>query len=162
MGIEVIAGLAVGLGAFSAYEGYESRQDAKEAANRSFQEQVKAQNEQRAMNAQQQAQEQRQQIREERIRRARVLQAAANTGTTGSSGESGALGSLSTQLASNLGFNASKATLVDNMSIFNQNAANYNMQSQSSMITAQNYDQLFGLSMQTFSAAGGVKAFKTK
>lgn len=155
MGIELVAALALGVAAAGAYEGYEARKDAKEAAAKGLEEQKKSNAEQRAMNAQSQAEEQRKQVREERVRRARILQASANSGTEGSSGEAGALGGLATGLASNLGFNASRAAAADRMSIFNQNAADYGMQQQNSMLSAQNWDSLTSLSMSIFSASGG-------
>lgn len=53
------------------------------------------------------AREKRQALREKRIKQAQVEQAAVNTGVAGSSGEFGAVGALSTNLATNLGFQGS-------------------------------------------------------
>jgi hypothetical protein len=154
----MLIGAAVGLGAYSADEGYQARQDAKEAANRSFEEQKKVQGEQRALQAQAQANERRQQIREERVKRARVLQAAQNTGTAEGSGVAGATGSLATTLGVNLGINVARAAAGDRIGTYSQNAENFQFQSQSSMMDAQNYDKHFGLSTSIFSAAGGFGA----
>lgn len=87
-------------------------------------EQKKVRRQQQASLAEQAAMERRQQIREERIKRARVMQAAELTGTTGSSGALGAGGALSTQFASNVGFNQSQLAGAQAISQYQQNAAN--------------------------------------
>lgn len=155
----IVAAVALTTAAVSAYQGHEARQDAKRAAKKSAAEQRKAQAEQRAMNAQQQAQERRQQIREERVRRARILQTANNTGTGEGSGVLGALGSLSTQLFNNIGINKGRAAAGDRISIFSQNAADYNLAGQMAGFRAQNADAMGSLSMSIFSAAGGAGSF---
>lgn len=155
----IVVGLAVTASAVGAYQGYQARKDAKSAARKSAAEQRKIQAEQRAMNAQQQAQERRQQIREERVRRARVLQAANNSGTGESSGMLGALGSLSTQLFNNVGINLGRAAASDRISMFSQNAANFNLDMQNAGYKAQNADAVMGMGMSIFNAAGGLSAF---
>ena len=78
---------------------------------------------QRAQNASEAARELRQQVREERIKRARILQSASNTGTAGSSGELGAISNISTNLGANLGANAGNINRANQISIFEQKAA---------------------------------------
>lgn len=111
MGLELLAASAFVVSIYSAKQ------------NRDYQ--VKAGNEQRAANASAAAKERRQQIREERIRRATILQSSENSDVQGSSGESGALGSLSTQLGSNIGFNLGQMQSANNISIFQQKAADW-------------------------------------
>jgi hypothetical protein len=158
MGLEVIALASLAMGAVSAYNAYDQRQEAASQMRKSAREQKKIQSEQKALQYQQQAQERRQQIREERVRRAMLLQASENSGTVGSSGESGGLSSMASQLTNNLGINAGRAAAGDRMSIFAQNAANFNLGAQQAMHNAQNADAMFGLSMNIFSASGGVNS----
>jgi hypothetical protein len=158
MGLEVIAFASLALGAVSAYNAYDQRQEADSQMRKSAREQKKVQAEQKALQHQQQAQERRQQIREERVRRAMLLQASENSGTTGSSGEAGGLGSMATQLTNNLGINVGRAAAGDRMSLFAQNAANFQTNAQSALNNAQTADSLFGLSMNIFSASGGANA----
>lgn len=102
----------------------EGQSDARDANRQRTLAQEKIQAEQKAANAAEQAKERRQQIREERVRRARIIQSAVNTGVEGSSGELGAVGSLSTQLASNIATNIGRIQSANNISIFQQDAAN--------------------------------------
>lgn len=111
MGLELLAAAAFVTSVYSAKQ------------NRDYQ--VKSGNEQRASNAAAAAKERRQQIREERIRRATILQSSENSDVQGSSGESGALGSLSTQLGSNIGFNLGQEQSANNISLFQQHAADW-------------------------------------
>lgn len=157
-----IAALSLAATGISTVVGVMARQDAQDAANRSAEEQRKVQAEQRAQNAAQAANERRQQVREERVRRARVLQSAENTGVDQSSGEFGALGSLSTNLGSNIGSNLGRLTAANNMSIFSQNAANFNLQAQNLMFRANAADQLASFSGNIFSASGGFDALTPK
>jgi hypothetical protein len=100
-----------------------------------------AANEQRAQNASQAAKERRQQIREERIKRARVLQASENTGVQSSSGELGAVAGLSTNLSSNIGTNLGSLQTAQQISLFEQQAADHmtraNISSQIGQLGAQ-------------------------
>jgi len=105
--------------------------------------QTQAQNESRADNAAKAAQERRQQVRDERIRRARVEQASVNTGTEGSSGELGALSSITTQTNSNIGFNLGALNRADNISIFNQEAADTLQAGRDSAGFTQNVGSIF-------------------
>lgn len=82
-------------------------------------------NEQRAQNASQAARERRQQIREERIKRARIMQASENTGVQSSSGELGAVAGLGTNLASNVGANLGALQTAQQISLFEQQAADH-------------------------------------
>ena len=142
--IVAVGALAVSAG--SAYMGYQERKDAQRA-------QKKAQSEQKARNAAEAAAERRRQIREERVKRARILQSSENTGTTNSSGALGALSSLSSQFGTNVGMNLGRLRSADNISIFNQKAAD-------SMASAENWGAVQGLSTQLFSASGGFGAIK--
>lgn len=76
-----------------------------------------------AQNAAESARERRQQVREERIRRAQILQSSENSGTTGSSGSIGAQDVLSTNLSSNIGTNMGRINSANQISIFQQKAA---------------------------------------
>lgn len=103
----------------SASQAETQRREASEARGL----QREANNARTAQNAADAAKERRQQIREERVRRARVIQASINTGVADSSGELGAVGALSTNLNSNIGSNLGKMQTAENISIFNQGAA---------------------------------------
>lgn len=92
-------------------------------ANKSRQAQEHAADVQRAQNASDAAIERRRQIREERIKRAQIIQAGENTGTADSSGMAGALGSLSTNLSTNIGSNLGSIRNANQISIFEQKAA---------------------------------------
>jgi hypothetical protein len=142
-------------------QGMAARKEAKEAASQSAAQQQAIQNEQRAAAAEQAATERRQQIREERVRRARVVQAAENSGSAESSGEIGALGALSTNLSTNLGFNASAVSRGQRVSGHSQAAANFDFQRQSALGEAGNWDSLAGLGMKAFQGAGGFSIFST-
>jgi hypothetical protein len=126
----------------------------RKAAHKSMAAQEKIQSEQRASNAASSARERRQQIREERVRRARVEQAAVNTGVAGSSGELGALSALSTNLNSNIGANLGRIQTADNISIFQQDAANAQDQARSAGNYMQLGQSIFNIGM---SFAGGGK-----
>jgi hypothetical protein len=89
--------------------------------------QQRAGDEQRARNASEAARERRQQIREERVKRARIAQASENTGVQGGSGELGATAGLGTNLASNIGANLGRIQTANQISLFEQQAANYMM-----------------------------------
>lgn len=125
----------------------------KVAAGRAQEAQAKAASEQKAVNASQFAQEQRQQIREERVRRARILQTSQNTGTAFSSGEAGAIGGMATQLSSNIGTNLAMKAASQQISLFNQQAAD-------AQYDYQKAGQLFSLASSIFSATapGAMKA----
>lgn len=116
----------------TAYNAYETRQASKE------QDKVRA--EQKAGNKAESMRERRMQIREERIRRAALLQSSEASGTTGSSGEIGSLGALATNLSSNVGMNLGRLQTADNISIFQQNAADHLNRGQ----TAQAIGQIAG------------------
>lgn len=86
------------------------------------------------------AREMRDQIREQRIRAAQLMQRSEATGTGESSGEIGALGNLSTNLDSNIGMNLGRIQTARNISIFEQEAADYSSRAQ----TYQSIGQLAG------------------
>ena len=94
--------------------------------NRARKEQQAAKDQQNAQNKQQELEARRKQIREERVKRARILQSAENTGTAGSSGEAGAIGGMATQLGSNIGQGLAAVDAANNISAFQQNAADAN------------------------------------
>lgn len=142
------------LAAVSFYQGEESKREAKQSAERAAGEQRKAGAEQSAVNAAQAAAERRRQVREERVRRARIMQTAQTTGTAGSSGETGAIGGMATGLSSNLGANAGMQQKSVAISSFNQQAADFTLQSQQQMADAQSFQQLGSLSLSIFGAMG--------
>lgn len=111
MGIPALIVAAVST-AYSAYESNQARKEQRAAAS-----------EQRAQNKSDAMREHRNQIREERVRQAAILQASQAAGTSASSGEIGAIGSLTTTLESNIGTNLGKLQTAQNISIFQQNAA---------------------------------------
>lgn len=155
MGIETIAivGLAVaGAGVVMNYQQQKKSQQFQAAAAN---EQRKANAITSAQQAQQADRERRQQIREERIRRATIIQQSTNSGSSGSSGEQGAIGGMSTQLASNLGANGSALMAGQQITGFNQNAANFMTAAQTAQGKGQMWGQIgqFGGSM--FAQAGG-------
>lgn len=118
--------------------------------------QEQSQNEQRAGNAAQAANERRNQFREERIRRARIEQSAQNTGTADSSGELGSLAALSTNTNSAMGFNLGALQRADNISIFNQQAADTLAEGRQNAATTQNIGSIFqgiGQGISSYSAA---------
>lgn len=118
MGLEAatLAAISAGVGAVGAVGGIVNN-------NQSRREQRKIQNQQNAQNKAQEMEERRRQIREERVKRARILQSAENTGTSGSSGEMGAVGGMATQLGANIGQNLAAVNASQNISAFQQNAA---------------------------------------
>lgn len=149
MGLEV-GTLALIATATTSVANLKSQADARQSAAQSRDEQLRAQYEQRAVVASNQAADRRAQIREERVRRARVMQASENSGTAYSSGESGALGSISTQFATNTGRQLGNAQASANISNFQQNAANFNFETQQSLQEAQMFTQLGGLTNSIF------------
>jgi len=156
MGLEtatIIAITSAVVGTASYVEAKEARSEQKEASIRSAGEQKQARSVQEAANAQQAAMEQRQQIREERVRRARIMQSAQNTGTSFSSGEFGSIGSLSTSLSSNIGANRGAIQRGQQISGFQQNAADFNLTAQNAGIDAANAQSLFSLSTSIFANA---------
>ena len=158
MGLEIVAAVAAVVGTVASIS---SQMDAKASAKKSAEEQRKSQSEQRAVAARQAAEEKRKQVREERVRRAKILQSSENTGTDGSSGETGALGSLATQLSSNIGSNIGAARSGSLISGFNQNAADFNYDTNKSMQEANQWGQFASFSGNIFDAAGGTKAKPT-
>lgn len=157
----IVAAAALTVAAGSAYVAYEEKKDAQRNAKKAAAEQRKIQNEQRAQNAQQAASERRNQIREERVRRARIMQAAENSGTTDSSGMAGALSGMSAQLGSNLGINAGRQAAAGRISIFAQNAADYQLGAQKALYNAENAQTLGSVAGSIFTSAGGFGAFNS-
>lgn len=154
-----IAGLAIA--AVGTYSSMEASKQANSARKKAAEEQNKIRGEQNALAARDSAQERRQQIREERVRRAQILQSASNTGVAGSSGETGALGSLNTNLTNNLAINAGSRQAGQRMSIFSQNAANYQSTAQQKDFNAGMASQWAGLGASMFNAGGGFNTLST-
>lgn len=151
----ILAAGALAIGGASYVAAEKGRKQAQANYAQQSREQAKVRSEQAALNAQQAANERRQQVREERIRRARVLSAAENTGTEGSSGALGAVGGFATQLGANIGTNLGQLFGTGRINQYSQSAADFGtaaQQAQSRQAGAQN---LMGLSMSIFSAAGG-------
>lgn len=140
-----IASVVVGVG--GAIKQREAQKDAEKA-------QKAAQRQQAAMQAAQAARERRQQIREERIRRGQIMQASQTSGVAGSSGQLGAISSLSSQLGTNLGFNAGMLQGANRISALGQSAANY-------MGQAQTWGQVSQFGMMGFQASGGFNGLFT-
>lgn len=118
----------------------EQRKGRKEAAQQNAyarEENEKSVAEQRASNASRASLERRQQIREERVARGKLMQSAINTGTSESSGEGGAQAGLAAQLGANIGFNLGQIQSANNISMFNQNAANFQAGAQQALSDAQ-------------------------
>lgn len=147
-----VAIVAAVVGTASYVEAKEARGEQKAASEKAASEQKQARSVQEASNAQQAAMESRQQIREERVRRARIMQGAQNTGTAFSSGEFGSIGSLSTSLSSNIGANRGAIQRGQQISAFQQNAADFNLTAQNAGIDAQNASSLFNLSTSIFAS----------
>lgn len=157
MAFVALAGLA--LAGVSADQASSARYEARVAAEGAAAENRKIQAEQKAQNASQAANERRKQVREERLRRARILQASQNTGTTGSSGEVGALGSLGTTLNANIGTNLGALQTANNISIFSQNAANFDLMRSNAMMKLDAANQMTGLGMSLFSTGASKSGF---
>ncbi len=155
MGFVAAAVAVVGLGVSMS-----EAEDAEDAQFAAAQEQKKVQDEVKSQNAAKAAQERRQQVREERVRRARIVQTAQNTGTSGSSGELGSLGSLSTALGSNIGQNLGSLQTANNISIFSQNAADFNMEANSLNNSAAMWSQIGSVGSSAAMSFGS--AMKTK
>lgn len=136
-----VAGIVAAIGgtAASIVAGNQSRAAQRHAAD--LQEQ--SQEVQNAQNAQQAADEQRNQYRQERIQRARIEQASVNSGTEGSSGELGSLSSLATQYSANVGSNLGALQRGQQISIFNQQAADTLAAGQSAAATTANIGSIF-------------------
>lgn len=133
-------------------EAKDARSEQRAASERAAEQQRQARSVQEASNAQQAAMERRQQIREERVRRSRILQSAQNTGTASSSGEFGAIGGLSTTLSGNIGANLGALERGQQISAFNQTAADFGLQAQNAGIDAANAQSLFQLSTSIFAS----------
>ena len=152
-GISTIVGAVTAV--YGATQQAAARRDARDAAASSAKKADQIRAEQKAAQAGKAAQEQRQQIRDERVRRARIMQSAENSGSGESSGELGALGVLSTNLSTNLGFNAGEVSRGGRISGLAQDAANLNYEMQSDLSRASNMGTLAGYGASIFQAGGG-------
>lgn len=144
-----LLGVAVGATAYS----MQQAENAEDAQYEAAQEQKKANNATRAQNEASAMQERRKQLREERIKRARVVASSQASGVASSSGEAGALGSLSTQLSSNLGFNKAALNTASDISIFNQNSADFMTEANKLGAESQMWGQIGSLAMSGASFA---------
>ncbi len=151
-GLTAVQTATAAAGAVAYNEADKARQRQEDLMNQAAGEQRQARSVAEAGQAQRAAIEQRQQIREERVRRARILQSASNTGTLASSGAYGATGSLSTNLQTNIGTNLGEIQRGQQISAFQQNAADLGLQSQLAGSEAQNMGSLFQLSTSIFSS----------
>ena len=152
-----LAAVAAVVGIIGTVKGIQAQNEARATAAASADQQRKAQAEQRAVAAAQQANDRRAQIREERVRRARILQGSENTGTAGSSGEAGSVGSIATQYFANTGSLLGGAQASANISIFQQNAANFNYSTQKSSQEASIYGQAGQLAGNIFEQVGKIR-----
>ncbi len=108
------------------YDQAERQEDkSHEQTQRARAEQRQARAEQGAQNEAQRAAERRRQLREERVKRAKMIQAGINTGTEDSSGILGGEANLATQRGSGIGLQLGMEQSADNISMFEQNAANW-------------------------------------
>lgn len=146
-----LAGVAVAATGYS----MSKAEDAEDAQYEAAQEQKKAVRSQQAQNEAQAAQERRRQLREERIKRSRILASSSASGTAGSSGEVGSIGSLNTQLSANLGFNLGALNTASDISIFNQNSANFMSEANKLGAESQMWGQIASLSMTGANMFGG-------
>ena len=151
-GLSATTGAAAAAATVSYSEAEKAREEQQRLSEQSAGEQRQARSVVEAGQAQRAAIEQRQQIREERVRRARILQSASNTGTLASSGAYGATGSLSTNLQTNIGTNLGEIQRGQQISAFQQNAADLGLQSQFAGFEAQNAGSLFQLSTSIFAS----------
>lgn len=122
-----------------------ARKEAGKANEMAAGEQRQARSEEVALSAQRAAQERRQQVREERVMRGKLLQASQSSGTVASSGEMGAQANLATQLGANIGFNLGQIQGANAISIFNQNAANFQTQANNAISKGQSQSSIFDL-----------------
>jgi len=161
MGLDPITiGIAsLAMSGVSAVVQHGEQKKAAAAQQNSANEQTKARQEQQAGQAAQAAQERRAQIREERSRRARILQSSENTGVGVSSGSAGSTGGLATELGSNLGANLGSQQRANNISSFNQNAADYLSSAQSHINSANTWGQVGSLGTSIFNQVDGFKNF---
>lgn len=143
MGFVAAAVAIVGTG-YSISEQERAKEAAKDAAN----EQRKIRNEQKAQNETAAQQERRKQLREERIARSKILAASQAAGTVGSSGEAGAIGSLNTNLSANLGINKAAIESAGRVSLFSQNAADFQSTADQASANAGMASQFASLSLQ--------------
>jgi hypothetical protein len=141
----IVAIAAVVAAGASAVVGNQTRKDAAGARGR-------AENATAAQRAAEAANEKRKLIREGRVKKARILQASENTGTGDSSGEFGALGGMSTQLGTNLGFNA--GTLMRGRQAAGDLASAFKSDQEGQKAAATG-----AIASSIFSAAGGFSAF---
>lgn len=153
----IAAAIVGGIGVAAAGVSMAQAEDAEDAQYEAAQEQKKAVRSQQAQNEAQAAQERRKQLREERIKRARIMATSRAAGVSGSSGEAGALGSLSTQLSSNLGFNQGALNTASDISIFNQNAANFMSEANKLGAESQMWGQISSLAISGASMFGKPK-----
>ncbi|HET8689296.1 MAG TPA: hypothetical protein VFM18_22010 [Methanosarcina sp.] len=156
-----VAVVALGLTAYSTYEQMQAQDEAAQKQKQAADEQRKARDEEKAAQAAQAAAERRQQIREERMKRAKIIQASTNAGVSMSSGEAGGVGGLATQLGSNIGMNLGMQQASNNISNYNQSAADFLSSANSKINEANKWGAMAGLSMSIFSASGGFGAFKS-
>ena len=138
----IIAAIALGLGAVSAYK---QSQAAGEAADAQ-----KEANEAQSRAASIEAQKARvQQVREARIRRAQVLASGTNSGLGfGSSGIGGAVGSISSQMGENIG-------TINTQQTFAQATSSALQKSADAQVDAQKWQMIGEFSKSIFTQQGG-------
>ena len=83
------------------------------------------------------------------------MSSSSASGTSGSSGEVGSLGALGTQLSTNLGFNMGALNTASDISIFNQNSANFMSEANKLGAESQMWGQIGSLAMTGASMFGG-------
>lgn len=153
--LSTIALVGVAVAGVGVYQSYQAGKDAEAAQQQAAFENRKTRAEQSAINQQQAMQERRQQIREERVRRAQIMNQSALGGVSGSSGEMGATSALSTGFGANIGFNQSMQAHGQAIGGFQQRAADFQSQAQSSMNSASMWGNIGSLGMNVFQSAGG-------
>lgn len=120
---------------------------------------MESRSEEQAINTAKAASERRQQLREERVKRGKLMQSSVNSGVNYSSGTMGAGGALSTQLGSNLGFNAGMIDATSRISANKQEVSNIITENANQVradtTEASMWQGIGGLSGSIFAGTGG-------
>ncbi len=121
----------------------EQAQDkAERAQERGLNEQEKSRAVQAAENASKAAAEKRRLLREERVRRANILQSSEGTGVTDSSGQIVALENVASKAGDAIAMNEGALEAAGQMSIFEQNASNFQGEARNHMNDANMWGQV--------------------
>jgi hypothetical protein len=158
--ITAVIAVTAAVGAYVVSE--KGRKEASVANEAAATENRKARSEEKAVNAQKAASERRQQVREERVASGRLLQSSENSGVFGSAGMMGAQSGLATQLGANIGTNLGMLQASNNISSYNQNAADFQAQAQQALSNAASKAGMFQLVGSVASTASSYAASTKK